>query len=145
MYSNMIFRINLILKTCNYICYNYVASFLHVLNVIIIPANFAIKDLNMFFKSNWISKYTLYLSQAVWEANETICKEKPLLIKFELRSMKNFKTFGVLLSYISWEQFDNLKLAFCVYQVLWMPMKKIVRKCYICQLCNEKFKRLNSK
>ena len=61
----MIFRINLSLKTCNYICYDYVASFLHVLNVIIIPANFAIKDLIMFFKSNWISKSTLYLSQVV--------------------------------------------------------------------------------
>ena len=80
----------------------------------------------MFFKSNWISKSTLYLSQAVWEANETICKEKTLLIKFELRSMKNFKTFGVLLSYISWEQFDNLKLTFCVYQVLWNANEKIV-------------------
>ena len=78
----------------------------------------------MFFKSNWISKSTLYLSQAVWEANETICKEKPLLIKFELRSMKNFKTFGVLLSYISWEQFDNLKLTFCLYQVLWNANEK---------------------
>ena len=62
----------------------------------------------------------------VWEANETICKEKPLLIKFELRSMKNFKTFGVLLSYISWEQFDNLKLTFCLYQVLWNANENIV-------------------
>ena len=53
----------------------HVASFLHVLNEIIIPVNFAIKDMIMFIKSTWINKSTLYLSQVVWEANETICKE----------------------------------------------------------------------
>ena len=93
MHSNMIFRINLILKTCNYICYNYVASFLHVLNVISIPANLAIKDLIMFFKSNWISKSTLYLSQVVWEADETICKKSMCLYTLNWEIWKILKHF----------------------------------------------------
>ena len=59
----MIFRLNFIQKTCNYRCYSYMASFLHVLNVIINPANFAIKD--MISKSHWISKSAVYLSQVV--------------------------------------------------------------------------------
>ena len=93
MYSNTNFRINLIQKTCNYICYSYVASFLHVLNVIIIPANFAIKDLIMFFKSNWISKSTLYLSQVVWalRKKELISYFKSLLTK--LTGCKGYQNF----------------------------------------------------
>ena len=138
MHSNIVFRINLIQKTCNYICYNYVASFLHVLNVIINPANFAIKD--MISKSHWISKSAVYLSQVVWEANETICKERLVLITLHWEVWKFLKHL-VYYCHTSLTIMANTMFISSTMKCQWKYCKLNV----ICQLCSENFEKLNSK